>query len=94
MNDEKVQSRVLSAWGTHLIVEGMMSEGKGILVSATSDGWLVFILPYKGYTMIGTTDIKDEPTHNPEPTKEEIEFLKEEARKIFGKDYSFEGKIK
>lgn len=44
--------------------------------------------------MIGTTDIKDEPTHNPEPTKEEIEFLKEEARKIFGKDYSFEGKIK
>ena len=44
--------------------------------------------------MIGTTDIKDQPTFNPEPTEEEIEFLKNEARKIFGKDYNFEGKLK
>lgn len=71
-----------------------MSEGNGILVSATSDGRLVFILPYQGYTMIGTTDIKDQPSFNPEPTAEEIEFLKNEAWKIFGKDFNFEGKLK
>lgn len=46
-----------------------MSEGNGILVSATTDGRLVFILPYKGYTMIGTTDIKDEPSMTPEASE-------------------------
>ncbi len=46
-----------------------MSEGNGILVSATTDGRLVFILPYKGYTMIGTTDIKDEPSKTPEASE-------------------------
>lgn len=42
-----------------------MDSGKGILISATSDGRLVFVLPYKGYTMIGTTDVKDEAKVNP-----------------------------
>jgi len=69
MNDENASKKTLSARGTHIIVDGMMSEGNGILVSATSDGRLVFILPYRGYTMIGTTDVKDEPSKIPEATE-------------------------
>lgn len=68
MNDDTCENRTLAAWGTHMILEeGLIDKGKGILISATSDGWLVFVLPYKGYTMIGTTDLKDEPNLSPEP---------------------------
>lgn len=77
-----------------IIEEGLIEKGKGILISATSDGRLVFVLPYKGYTMIGTTDLKDNPSLTPEPTEDEIEFLKNEGKKILGKDYDYEGKVK
>jgi glycerol-3-phosphate dehydrogenase len=85
----------MAARGTHLILEqGLLEPGKGILISSTSDGRLVFVLPYKGYTMIGTTDHKDEPSLSPEATESEIEFLKTEGKKILGENYDFTGKIK
>jgi len=77
-----------------ILEKGLMNTGKGILISATQDGRLVFVLPYKGYTMIGTTDIKDEPSLSPTPTESEIEFLKNEGRKILGKDFDYEGTVK
>jgi len=95
MNNPDCEKRVLAAWGTHLVIEkGLLSPGKGILISATSDGWLVFVLPYKEYTMIGTTDVKDEANSSPEPTIEEIEFLKTEGWKILGADFNYDDKIK
>ena len=44
--------------------------------------------------MIGTTDLKDEPSFSPEPSQDEIEFLKNEGKKIFGDEFDYEGKVK
>jgi glycerol-3-phosphate dehydrogenase len=81
LNDPSAKKKTLSARGTHLVLEGgLLPDYHGILIPDTEDGRLVFMLPYHGYTLIGTTDETDEPSHTPLPEKEEIAFLKREAR--------------
>ena len=65
--------------GTHIVVPPL-TRGHALLLSAESDGRVFFVLPYKGMSLIGTTDI--EHTAGPddcEPTEEEIRYLLAEA---------------
>ena len=50
--------------------------------------------PYQGYTLVGTTDVADEPSHEPKPEQEEIEFLRSEAKRVLGDDFDFETRTK
>jgi glycerol-3-phosphate dehydrogenase len=66
----------------------------GMLLSNTSDGRLVFLLPYNGYTLIGTTDDMQEVEMYPKAREKDIEFLKQETKRILGQDYDFDKKFK
>lgn len=63
--------------GTHIVMDGSLLSGShGLLIPKTSDGRVVFALPWLGKTLIGTTDVSVEsPGADPTPPAEDIEFL-------------------
>lgn len=53
----------------------------GLLDPATSDGRVVFFLPWEGSTVVGTTDVLTRVEDNPKPTEEEIQWILGEVAK-------------
>jgi glycerol-3-phosphate dehydrogenase len=47
----------------------------GLIDPATSDGRVIFFLPWEGNTVAGTTDKPTEISFNPTPSEDEIEFI-------------------
>ena len=58
----------------------------GLLDPATSDGRVIFFLPWEGKTIVGTTDRKCDVTYDPKPSEEEIEFVLKETQKYLNPD--------
>lgn len=63
----------------------------GLLDPSTSDGRVIFFLPWQRQTIAGTTDLPCEVTHNPKPTEDEIMFILEEVKNYLNPDV--EGKF-
>ena len=63
--------------GIHLVFDGAFLAGDhAILVPHTSDGRVMFAIPWHGHTLVGTTDTPiDVPSAEPRPRPDEIEFL-------------------
>lgn len=62
--------------GVHLLLDGdWTGGGVGLLIPETSDGRVLFLLPWRGKTLVGTTDRPAEVQSQPEPTDEEVEYL-------------------
>jgi glycerol-3-phosphate dehydrogenase len=63
--------------GIHLVFDETFLPGDhAILVPHTSDGRVMFAIPWHGHTLVGTTDTPIEtPSEEPRPRGEEIEFL-------------------
>lgn len=61
--------------GTHLLLD--ISPPDGILyLESCFDERVVFVMPWKGKTLLGTTETRIEHlTHQPEPTREELFYL-------------------
>jgi len=61
--------------GSHLVLEHRVSEA-GLLLQSTSDRRVFFVLPWKGGTLVGTTEIvqKESPDHV-HASDEEIDYL-------------------
>ena len=52
-----VAPRMLTSRGTHIVLkESLCPEGLGLLVPSTDDGRVLFMLPFFGRTLVGTTD--------------------------------------
>ena len=60
----------------------------------TSDGRLIFILPYQDHMLVGTTDDMQAVEEYPKAQEEDISFLKSEMARIFGEDFDFEKNLK
>jgi len=70
--------------GAHIVLDGRFSSpDTGLLIPKTEDGRVLFILPWLGHTLIGTTDSYAEPTHKPSVSEGEIEYLLRHARAYF-----------
>ena len=70
--------------GSHLVAEWPGAPTHAIFASAKADGRPFFILPWYGYTLIGTTDRR----HEGDPsearcTPEELAYLLDEATRLF-----------
>src|SRR5215831_1762489 len=67
--------------GIHLVFDGsFLQGGTAIMVPHTTDGRVMFAIPWHGHTVVGTTDtaISDVPLE-PRPHEDEIEFILETA---------------
>lgn len=67
--------------GIHLVFEKSFLRGDAaIMVPRTSDGRVLFAIPWHEHTVVGTTDTPIEaPSYEPRPFDEEIEFVLETA---------------
>lgn len=61
-------------------------ESMGLLDPATSDGRVIFFLPWQKMTIAGTTDTPTDVTHHPIPSEEDINFILNEVRNYLSCD--------
>ncbi|XP_040296134.1 glycerol-3-phosphate dehydrogenase, mitochondrial [Bufo bufo] len=73
--------------GVHIVMPGYYSpDNMGLLDPATSDGRVIFFLPWEKMTIAGTTDTPTEITHHPIPTEGDINFILTEVRNYLSSD--------
>lgn len=58
----------------------------GLLDPATSDGRVIFFLPWQGNTIAGTTDARCDVEREPRPQEEDIQWILEEVRRYLSPD--------
>lgn len=76
--DKPEQAPVLAlSQGTHLVMDKSFLPGDtAIMIPETSDGRVLFAVPWHQQVIIGTTDIPvDSPSAEPIPKEEEIQFI-------------------
>jgi glycerol-3-phosphate dehydrogenase len=76
-----VQKLLSPSQGIHLVFESsFLRGGTAILVPHTSDGRVMFAIPWHEHTVVGTTDTPIEnPSYEPRALEEEIELVLESA---------------
>jgi len=67
--------------GVHLVIDStFLQENYAIMVPHTTDGRVLFAVPWNGQVVVGTTDTPvDEAIEEPIPLEEEINFILENA---------------
>jgi glycerol-3-phosphate dehydrogenase len=86
----KTTPAVQGVSGTHIVLPGYyLPKGMGVLDANTSDGRFMFIVPWQGHTLIGTTDKKEPAQTLPQAPEEEVEWLLNEATKYFSPQIPF-----
>ena len=70
--------------GIHIVLDARFSPpGTGLLIPETEDGRVLFLLPWQGATLVGTTDQPAEVVAHPRATEEEIEYVLRHVRTYF-----------
>lgn len=74
--DKDSKPMICPSSGVHVILPDYYSpDGMGLTVPKTKDGRVVFMLPWLGRTVAGTTDSDTSITMLPEPHEDEIQFI-------------------
>lgn len=85
MDDPAAPQMIAASRGTHLVLKrGLVPENIGLLVPKTEDGRLLFLLPWQGRVLVGTTDVAADAFEEPRATLEEVEYLKHHLHKYLG----------
>ena len=81
MADPSARSMVAPSQGAHLVFDGtFLRADSAIMVPHTTDGRVMFAIPWHGHTLVGTTDVAlDHTPVEPRATEEEIEFILDTA---------------
>lgn len=80
--DASAGSIVAISRGSHIVVNSRFLPGnRALMIPRTSDGRVLFAIPWLGRLIVGTTDVPaDAATWEPQPTPQEIDFIVETAR--------------
>ncbi len=87
MAEPEATPMIAPSQGIHLVFDGSFLPGdSAIMVPHTSDGRVMFAIPWHGHTLVGTTDTPiEEAVLDPVPFEEEIEFILETASRYLHK---------
>jgi len=79
--EPELAGMIAPSQGIHLVFEREFLRGNtAIMVPHTSDGRVLFAIPWHEHTLVGTTDTPiEEPSYNPLPFEEEIQFILDTA---------------
>ena len=87
LDDHKVDEIVAPSSGVHVILPGYYSPSNmGLIDPSTSDGRVIFFLPWQGNTIAGTTDAPTAISQNPVAGEEEINWILSEIRGYLAPD--------
>ncbi|MFP5250364.1 MAG: FAD-dependent oxidoreductase [Acidobacteriota bacterium] len=81
MADSAIEPLMVTSQGIHLVFDRSFLKGDtALMVPRTSDGRVLFVIPWHGHAVAGTTDTPvDAPSLEPKPLDEEIQFILETA---------------
>lgn len=80
-DEPTVQEIVAPSSGVHVILPGYFSPSNmGLIDPSTSDGRVIFFLPWHGNTIAGTTDAPTEISQNPVAGEQEITWILKEIQ--------------
>ena len=85
--DPSVQPMMALSQGVHLVFDGsFLAADHAIMVPHTSDGRVMFAIPWHGHVLVGTTDTPIQaPSLEPVAFDQEIEFILKTASLYFSK---------
>ena len=82
--DPESPARMLTSRGSHIVVkQNLCPQGLGLLVPSTADGRVLFMLPFFGRTLVGTTDEACDPNLASSCTADEESYLLNYVREWF-----------
>ena len=87
MAEPAAKTMIAPSQGIHLVFERTFLHGDtAIMVPHTSDGRVLFAIPWHEHLVVGTTDTPiDGPSYEPLPFEQEIEFVLETAREYLSR---------
>jgi len=88
MDDPAAPAAVQPSQGVHLVFERSFLQGdSAIMVPHTDDGRVLFVIPWHGKVLVGTTDTAMEAAEiEPRATSEEIGFILRNAARYLARD--------
>jgi glycerol-3-phosphate dehydrogenase len=87
MTDPSAKKMIAPSQGIHLVFErSFLRAYAAIMVPHTSDGRVLFAIPWHDHTVVGTTDTPiQEASYEPLPFEEEIEFILDTAAQFLSR---------
>jgi len=87
MDDEGSRRTIIPSRGSHIVLDkSFLGDDTAIMIPKTSDGRVLFVIPWNGNVVVGTTDEKTkDPSAEPEATEKEISFILENCHKYLTK---------
>lgn len=85
LDDPEVAPLLRVSSGIHIVLPGRFAprDGTGITIPKTEDGRVLFILPWLGGCLVGTTDEPALPCDNPAVTEDDVEYLLRHVARYF-----------
>ena len=88
MDDPQIRPIIQPSQGTHIVLNrDFLAGDSAIMVPHTSDGRVIFAIPWNNRVLLGTTDTKIEKVElEPRPREDEIEFLLNQISPYLSRD--------
>lgn len=84
LDDPHTPPMLTASSGSHIVLDGRFSPPEtGLLIPETDDGRVLFLLPWLGYTLVGTTDHPASIEPNPQATEDDIAYILRHLEKYF-----------
>ena len=80
--DDSAAALTATSRGSHVVLpESFLPGTTGMMIPRTTDGRVLFVIPWHGHLMVGTTDVAaNGASWNPEASDAEVEFILDTAR--------------
>jgi glycerol-3-phosphate dehydrogenase len=76
MDNAQTPDLLKTSSGAHLVLDRRFSAPEmGLLIPKTEDGRVLFVLPWLGHTLVGTTDTPARVEKDPKATQEDVDYI-------------------
>lgn len=86
MDDPQMKKIMAPSTGVHVVLNSTYTPHLGLINPSTDDGRVLFILPWHGVTIAGTTDTPAASIEHPMPRKEDVSFIVGQVNKFLMSD--------
>lgn len=89
LDDPAAAPIVTVSSGIHIVLDKSFAPpGNALMIPKTEDGRILFVIPWQGHTLVGTTDDPAEISEHPRVTEDEIDYLLRHLAQYFNFDVS------
>ena len=87
LESKETDIKIVPARGSHIVIDrSFLQSDEAIMIPKTSDGRVLFLVPWKNVVIVGTTDVVSKTlTTEPKATQKEIDFILNNASQYLEK---------